>query len=61
VGGFERLLKVFASAVHVAVCGGDFRQNKQGASGIFFLLVESLLRQLLRGFGIAGRESPLRV
>jgi len=37
-------------------------QNKQGASGIFFLLVESLLRQLLRGFGspAASRAPRLR-
>src|SRR5208282_4528979 len=61
MGRLQGSFKVEARPFHVPIRGGDFRQNEERASGIFFLLIERLLRQLLRAFLIARRQPPFRV
>jgi hypothetical protein len=51
----------YARPIDVAIRGGHFRQDKERASRISFLLIERLLRQFLRAFPIARRQPPLRV
>src|SRR6185503_951756 len=52
-------LKVISSSLNIAVHGRDLRQDKQRSSRIFALLVQSLLRQLLRRRRIARRQPLL--
>ena len=58
-GDFERLLKITAGPCHVTVHGRNLRQDEQGPPRILVLLIERLLRQLLRALDVPGRE-PLR-
>ena len=56
---FQGALKIISSALHVRVVGGDFRQNKKCPALVFVLLVQRLLRQLLRAFRVARRKPLL--
>src|SRR5690242_19947950 len=55
----QSALKVISSSLNIAVHGRDLRQDKQRSSRIFALLVQSLLRQLLRRRRIARRQPLL--
>ena len=57
----QRSFEVRARPIDVTVLCRNFGQNEQCASGIFFLTIERLLRQLLRGFPVARGQPPLGV
>jgi len=57
---FDRSLEIILRSIPILVGHGHFRQDKQRPPLVADFLIQSLLRQFLRAFRIARRQSLLR-
>ena len=56
----NRFLKIVLGAVPIPVGDGHLREDKQGSTLVTNFLIQRLLRQFLRTFGIARSEALFR-